>query len=146
MKVAEILRVSTKEQNSEDRAGIPRQQAANAKTVQKNGLSSIKVFKIIDVSGTSVLHTPEIKALIQMMYSKQIGGVVVSDWDRLLRVDNWTDFRLLQHFTETKTLIYLPDQVVDLNTQSGFLMGGLQTIISGNELTQKKKRMIAAKE
>jgi len=146
MKVAEILRVSTKEQSEDDRAGLPRQKAVNIQTVKKYDLTLIKTFEIIDVSGTSVIHTPEIKALIKMMKSGLIDGVVVADWDRLLRLDNFSDLSLLQHFIETKTLIYTPDNVVDLNTQSGFLFGGMQSIIAGNDLTQIKKRMLAAKE
>jgi DNA invertase Pin-like site-specific DNA recombinase len=146
MKVVEILRVSTQEQSGDDRAGIPRQKGANALTIEKHGLTIIKTIQIIDVSGTSVMHTPEIHGMITMLRSGQIGGVVVADWDRLIRLDNFNDFTLLQHFKETQTLIYLPDQVIDLNTQSGFLIGGFQSIISGNELTQIKKRMLAAKE
>lgn len=146
MKAVEILRVSTQEQSGDDRAGLPRQKEANLHTVQKHGLTVIKTIQIIDVSGTSVLHTPEINEMIQMMHSGQIGAVVVADWDRLIRLDNFNDFALLQHFKETNTQIFLPDQVIDLNTQSGFLIGGFQSIISGNELTQIKKRMLAAKE
>ena len=146
MKAVEILRVSTQEQSGDDRAGLPRQQEANRQTIQKHELTLIKTIQIIDVSGTSVLHTPEIQSVIQMMHSGQIGAVVVADWDRLIRLDNFNDFALLQHFKETNTHIYLPDQVIDLNTQSGFLIGGFQSIISGNELTQIKKRMLAAKE
>jgi len=146
MKAVEFLRVSTQEQGGDDRAGLPRQKEANALTVQKHDLTIIKSVQIVDVSGTSVIHTPEIKDLINMMHSGQIQGVVVADWDRLIRLDNFNDFALLQHFKETGTMIFLPDQVIDLNTQSGFLIGGFQSIISGNELTQIKKRMLDAKE
>lgn len=146
MKAVEFLRVSTQEQGSDDRAGIPRQRQANAQTIGKHNLSILKTITIIDVSGTSVLHTPEVKELITLMNSGQISGVVVADWDRLIRLDNFNDFALLQYFKESNTLIFLPDQVIDLNTQSGFLIGGFQSIISGNELTQIKKRMLDAKE
>jgi len=118
----------------------------NAHTAEKHKLTVIRSIQIIDVSGTSVLHTPEVRELISLMHAGQIQGVVVADWDRLIRLDNFNDFALLQHFKDTGTRIYLPDQVIDLNTQSGFLIGGFQSIISGNELTQIKKRMLAAKE
>ncbi|WP_319405793.1 recombinase family protein [uncultured Desulfosarcina sp.] len=146
IKVIEFLRVSTEEQGSDDRAGLSRQKEANARTIQKYDLAVIKTITLIDVSGTSVVHTPEVKDLISLMVAGQIQGVVLADWDRLIRLDNFNDFALLQHFKETNTLIYLPDQLIDLNTQSGFLIGGFQSIISGNELTQIKKRMLAAKE
>ena len=146
MKAIEFLRVSTQEQGKDDRAGLPRQRQANAQTIQKHDLTIIKTITIIDVSGTSVLHTPEVRELLTLMKSGQVDGVVVADWDRLIRLDNFKDFALLQHFKESNTQIFLPDQVIDLNTQSGFLIGGFQSIISGNELTQIKKRMLQAKE
>ena len=146
MKAIEFLRVSTQEQGTDDRAGIPRQKEANAQTIQKHDLTIIKTITIIDVSGTSVLYTPEVKEMIALMQSGQIAGVVVADWDRLIRLDNFKDFALLQHFKESNTSIFLPDQVIDLNTQGGFLIGGFQSIMAGNELTQIKKRMLVAKE
>lgn len=145
-KVIEFIRVSTEEQGADDRAGLARQKEANTKTIQTYDLTVIKTIILIDVSGTSVVHTPEVKEMISIMVSGQIQGVVLSDWDRLIRLDNFNDFTLLQHFKETKTLVYLPDQVIDLNTPSGFMSGGFQSIISGNELIQIKKRMLAAKE
>ena len=146
MKAIQFLRVSTQEQGNSDRTGLPRQREANAITIEKHSLTLIKTITIIDVSGTSVLHTPEVKELLSLIESPDIAGVVVADWDRLIRLDNFRDFALLQHIKETDTLIYLPDQVIDLNTQSGFLIGGFQSIISGNELSQIKKRMLKGKE
>ena len=146
MKVIEFLRVSTQEQASDDRAGLPRQKEANALTIRKNNLTLIKTITLTNVSGTSVLHAPEVKEMLLMIKSGDARGIVVADWDRLIRLDDYRDFALFQDIKETNTLIYLPDQVIDLNTQSGFLIGGVQAIISGNELSQIKKRMLAAKE
>jgi DNA invertase Pin-like site-specific DNA recombinase len=146
MKVIEFLRVSTEDQGGENRAGLPRQREANALTAKKHKLSVIKTISIIDVSGTSVMQTPEVQELLSLIKTIDVGGVVVADWDRLIRLDNFRDFALLQNFKDAGTLIFLPDQVIDLNTQSGFLIGGVQSIISGNELTQIKKRMLRAKE
>ena len=146
MNVVEFLRVSTQDQANNDRAGIPRQKEANARTIQKHNLTIFKTITLIDVSGTSVLDTPEVKNLIDLMCSGQIAGVVVADWDRLIRLDNFNDLGLFQNFRDSNTLIFLPDQVIDLNTQSGSLIGGFQAIIAGNELKQIKKRMLDAKE
>ena len=92
MKALEFLRVSTQEQGGDDRAGLPRQREANAQTIRKHDLAILKRITVIDVSGTSVLHAPEIKEMINLMRSGQIGGVVVADWDRLIRLDNFNDF------------------------------------------------------
>ncbi len=146
MKVIEFLRVSTEDQGSENRGGLPRQREANALTIKRHNLTVIKTISIIDVSGTSVMLAPEVKDMISIICRKEVGGVVIADWDRLIRPDNFKDFALLQHFKESQTLIFLPDQTIDLNTASGFLTGGFQSIISGNELVQIKKRMLTAKE
>jgi DNA invertase Pin-like site-specific DNA recombinase len=146
MKIVEFLRVSTEDQGSENRGGLPRQREANALTIKKHNLTVVNTISVIDVSGTSVMHAPEMQEMLRVICSDEIGGIVVADLDRLIRLDNFKDFALLQHLKDTHTLIFLPDQVIDLNTQSGFLIGGFQAIISGNELTQIKKRMLAAKE
>lgn len=146
MKAIEFLRVSTEEQGADDRAGLPRQKEANATTIKKHGLSIVRTITVTDVSGTSVMHAPEIQELLGLIRSDEIKGIVIADLDRLMRLDDFRDLALFQHIRETDTLIFLPDQVIDLNTQSGFLLGGVQAIISGNELTQIKKRMLAAKE
>jgi site-specific DNA recombinase len=146
MKAIEFLRVSTSEQGQDDRAGIPRQMQVNAMTAKKFHLTIIKTVRMVDVSGTSVLQTPEVKELLQLIKSPDVSGIIVADWDRLIRLDNFRDFALLENLKETHTKIYLPDQEIDLNTQAGFLSGGIHSIISGNELTQIKKRMIQAKE
>jgi len=146
MKVVEFLRVSTQEQSNEDRAGLPRQKQANLRTVEKHNLEVVETITLIDVSGTSVLQTPEIQELVALIHRKDIVGVLVADWDRLIRVHNFRDFALFEVFKETNTLVFLPDGVVDVNTQAGFLMTGFQSIIGGNEVTQIKKRMLEAKE
>ena len=146
MKAIEFLRLSTEEQGAECHAGLPRQKEANAATIKKHGLSIVRTISVTDVSGTSVLLAPEVQELLRLICSDEIKGVVVADLDRLIRLDNFKDFALLQHLKDSRTLIFLPDQVIDLNTQSGFLIGGFQAIISGNELMQIKKRMLTAKE
>ncbi|MCX5831340.1 MAG: recombinase family protein [Deltaproteobacteria bacterium] len=146
MKAIEFLRVSTQEQSNDDRAGLARQKEANARTIAKYKLEVVEVIKLIDVSGTSVMHTPEMGKLLSLIERDDIKGVVVADHDRLFRPDNFNDFALLQNFITTNTLIYTSDQIIDLTTQGGFLLAGIQAIISGNELTQIKKRMLEAKE
>lgn len=146
MKAIEFLRVSTQEQADDDRAGLPRQREANARTIIKHKLEIVETIELKDVSGTSVLLTPEMNKLLSLIKGDHISGVVVADLDRLFRPNNFEDFALLQRFIESNTKIYTSDTIIDLRTQSGFIMGGIQAIISGNELTQIKKRMLEAKE
>lgn len=144
--VVELLRVSTQDQNGEDRAGIPRQMEANRRTIKRHGLQVVHTIKLVDVSGASILHAPEISEMLSVLKAGHAKGIVAADFDRLLRPDDFRSLAILQDIREAGALIYLPDQVIDLDTQSGFLVSGIQSIISGNELTQIKKRMQGAKE
>jgi site-specific DNA recombinase len=89
---------------------------------------------------------PEVQELLSRIESREIKGVVVADPDRLLRPDNFNDFAMLQYFIDTNTLIFTSDQIIDLNTQGGFVLSGVQAILSGNELKQIKRRTQEAKE
>jgi len=144
--VVELLRVSTAEQGGEDRAGIPRQAEANRLTVKKCGLHVVETIRLVDVSGASIMHAPEIGDMLAMLRAGRARGIVCADFDRLLRPDDFRSLAILQDIRESGALIYLPDQIIDLNTQSGYLISGLNSIIAGNELTQIKKRMQGAKE
>jgi len=144
--VVELLRVSTADQAEDDRAGLPRQEEANRRTIERHNLDVISVVRLVDVSGASTMSAPEIQDMLQLIRVGTARGLVVADLDRLIRPDDWTAYGIFQPFKESGALIYLPDQVIDLNTQAGFLMSGLQSVIAGNELTQIKKRMLGAKE
>lgn len=144
--VVELLRVSTLEQGGEDRAGIPRQIQANKLTAKRNCLKVVKTIKLIDVSGASILQTPEITEMLALLKLGHAKGILAADFDRLLRPDDFRSLAILQDIREAGALIYLPEQVIDLGTQSGFLVSGIQSIIAGNELAQIKVRMQGAKE
>ena len=144
--VVELLRVSTSGQADEDRAGLPRQAEANRITISRHSLTVIRQYRLVDVSGAATLYAPEVQEMLSLIRSGQAQGIVTADFDRLLRPDDFRSLAILQDIKEAGALIYLPDQVIDLSTQAGFLMSGLQSVIAGNELVQIKKRMIGAKE
>lgn len=144
--VVELLRVSTSMQAGDDRAGLPRQMEANRRTVEHHGLIVVCTVRLVDVSGTATIHAPEVQEMLAMLRAGQAKGIVCADFDRLLRPDDFRSLAILQDIREAGAVIYLPDGTVDINTQAGFLMSGLQSIIAGNELAQIKKRMIGAKE
>lgn len=146
MDVIELLRVSTEEQARDDRAGIDRQKSSNESTIKRYNLNRVRTLLLTDVSGSNVLNTPEIKNLILLMKTGQIRGVVAAAFDRLIRPDNFDDYSLLQRFRETNTLIYLPNEIIDFNTQTGFLYGGINATISGNERRVILKRQQEGKE
>jgi DNA invertase Pin-like site-specific DNA recombinase len=145
-KVIELIRVSTSEQAGDDRASIPAQKAANRKTAAAYGLTIIKTVEMSDVSGTAVLRAPEMQELLRLIESPEIKGVVVREFSRVMRPDNFGDYVLFQVFQDTGTLLYLPDGPLDFNSKTGKLVAGLRAIISGNELSEIRERVWSAKE
>lgn len=144
--VVELIRVSTSEQAEDDRAGLARQEAACRAAAAAHGLEVVHRIRLVDVSGTSVQETPEMAELLRLVRSGQARGVVVADFDRLLRPDDFRSFAVLQDILESGALIYMADQVLDLSTQAGWLTTSLQSVIAGNERTQIMKRLSGAKE
>lgn len=145
-KVIELIRVSTAEQAGDDRASIPAQRTINRRTAQTYGLTISKSIEMTDVSGAAVLRTPEMQELLRLIVAPDIHGVVVREFSRVMRPDNFSDYVLFQAFQDTGTLLYLPDGPLDLNSKTGKLVAGLRAIIAGNELSEIRERVWAAKE
>lgn len=145
-KVIELIRVSTLEQAGDDRASIPAQKTVNRQTAKTYGLTITKSIQMTDVSGTAVLRSPEMQDLLRLIEAPDIEGVVVREFSRVMRPDNFGDYVLFQAFQDTGTLLYLPDGPLDLNSKTGKLVAGLRAIIAGNELTEIRERVWFAKE
>jgi DNA invertase Pin-like site-specific DNA recombinase len=145
-KVIELIRVSTEGQADEDRASIPAQRTINRRTAQTYGLTIVGSIELINVSGAAVLKTPEMQQLLKRIESPDIQGVVVREFSRVMRPDQFADFVLLQAFQETGTVLYLPDGPLDLRSKSGRLMGMIRAAIAGNERTEILERVWGAKE
>lgn len=145
-KVIELIRVSTQAQAGDDRASIPAQKAMNRRTAATFGLTIVKSIEMADVSGTAVLRAPEMQNLLRLIESPEITGVVVREFSRVMRPDNFSDYVLFQVFQDTGTLLYLPDGPLDLNSKTGKLVAGLRAIMAGNELSEIRERVWSAKE
>lgn len=145
-KAIELIRVSTEGQAADDRGGIPAQRAANLRTAAVHGLQIVRTFQIEDVSGSRVLASPEMQQLLQAIKLPEIVGVVAKEFSRLMRPEDLGDFAILQQFIETKTVLYLPDGVVDLGNKSGKLFGGIRALMAGYEREEIRERMESGKE
>lgn len=145
-KVIELIRVSTEGQAQDDRASIPAQRAINRRTAEVYGLEIVKTLELVNVSGAAVLRTPEMQMLLKLIESPDVAGVVVREFSRVMRPDNFGDFVLFQAFQDTGTVLYLPDGPLDLNSRTGKLVAGLRAIIAGNELSEIRERVWSAKE
>jgi len=144
--VVGLLRVSTKDQADDDRAGLGRQREVINRTIKLNDLNCIRVYEISDVSGTNVRNASEIKEILQLVENGIVTGVVVADLDRLLRPDRFEDFGLLQVFQDSGAILFCGSSEIDLSTKDGFLTGGIRASIAGFELRLIKERMLGAKE
>jgi DNA invertase Pin-like site-specific DNA recombinase len=145
-RVIELIRVSTEGQAAANKASIPAQRAANRRTAEVYGLEIYRSIEISDVSGAAVLHAPEIREMIELMRSPEIHGVVAKEFSRLMRPENFDDYALLQHFADTRTILYLPEGPIDLGSKMGRLMGGVRALFAGVECEEIRERVWGAKE
>src|SRR5260370_993366 len=145
-RVIELIRVSTEGQARDDRASIPAQRSINRRTAEVHNLEIVKSIELVNVSGAAVLRTPEMQSLLKLIEDPEIDGVVVREFSRVMRPDNFGDFVLFQAFQDTGTMLYLPDGPIDLNSKTGKLVAGLRAIIAGNELSEIRERVWGAKE
>src|SRR5580700_799250 len=145
-KVIELIRVSTEEQAADDRASIPAQREVNKRTVVQYGLTVMRSIEFSDVSGASVLQAPEVQELIRLMQSPEIHGVVTREFSRLLRPDDLGDYKLLQVFVDTKTVLYLADGPIDLASKHGKLLGVFKAVMAGVDRKDILERIWMAKE
>lgn len=142
----ELIRVSTSGQASEDKASIPAQRAINRQTAAHYGLTIVKTIELADVSGAQVLLAPEIQEMLRLMNDPEIHGVIVREFSRLMRPENFADYAMLQAFVESETLLYLPDGPIDFATDSGMLTGTMRAVMGGLERRELVKKMWRIKE
>ncbi|MGO9433911.1 MAG: recombinase family protein [Terracidiphilus sp.] len=145
-KVAALFRVSTQLQAGEDGEGFATQRATAERIRQQYDLDTAYVIEYADVSGASVLRSPEIQRLVQLMESGQIRGVIAREFSRLMRPESFADYVLLQTFAETHTILYLPDGPIDFSNKNGRLFGAIKAAMAGFERSDILERVWAAKE
>lgn len=145
-KVISLVRVSTQEQAEDDRAGIPAQKEAVRRIIERFELDCIETVVLTNVSGTSTFQCPEVLRLLQRLVSGEIGGIVITRMDRLIRPDKYGDFALLGMIQTSGAMIFDETGVVDLASDQGFLSAGFNALIAGQEIRTFKKRVIAGKE
>jgi DNA invertase Pin-like site-specific DNA recombinase len=145
-KAIELIRVSTTGQAGEDRASIPAQRTVNQRTARAYGLEIVDSVELVNVSGAAVLRTSEMQRLLKRIEDPSIHGVVVREFSRVMRPDNFADYVLLQTFQDTGTVLYLPDGPIDFGSKTGRLMGSIRAAIAGLERTEILERVWSAKE
>lgn len=142
----ELIRVSTSGQAATDKASIPTQRSTNRQTALAYGLTIVKSIEISDVSGAQVLLAPEIQEMLRLMNDPEIHGVIVREFSRLMRPENFADYAMLQAFTDTETLLYLPDGPIDFASDTGMLTGTMRAVMGGMERRELVRKMWRIKE
>lgn len=142
----ELIRVSTDAQAGEDKAGIPAQRTVNRITAARFGLNIVESIEITDVCGANVLMAPEIRRLVELIDSPNIGAVVTREFSRLMRPERFSDYALLQAFADSRTKLFLPEGPIDFSEKSGRLMGTIRAAIAGLERTEIQERCWRGKE
>jgi DNA invertase Pin-like site-specific DNA recombinase len=106
----------------------------------------VKTIEIVDVSGASVLASPEMQQLLRLIESPAIHGVVTKEFSRLMRPEKYADFAILEAFIDTNTILFLPDGPIDLSSKSGRFLGTIRAAVAGLERREILDRMQDAKE
>jgi site-specific DNA recombinase len=139
-KVIGILRVSTDQQD------VERQRRDVAAAAHIHNLEIVRAVELQDVSGTKVLTNADVRKVLTDLARPDIAGVVISAVDRLIRPGRLGDLQIFDAFQRTKKVIFTPGQIIDINTQAGFLTSGIMGVIAGLERQMILARTSAGKE
>jgi DNA invertase Pin-like site-specific DNA recombinase len=139
-KAIAILRVSTDQQDT------ARQKKDVAAAARIHNVEITRTVELQDVSGTKVLGHAEIRRALADLAQPDVAGVVVSAIDRLIRPGELGDLQIFDAFQRSKKVIFTPAQVIDLNTQAGFLTSGIMGVIAGFERQMILARTSAGRE
>jgi DNA invertase Pin-like site-specific DNA recombinase len=135
-----ILRVSS------DHQDVERQRRDVASAARVHGLEITRTLELPGLSGTKMLTNAEVRRVLADLARPDIAGVVVSAIDRLVRPDMPGDMAIFDTFKQLRKLIWTPGQEIDINTQAGFLMTGIQGVLAGYERQMILARTSAGKE
>ena len=146
LRCATLVRVSTSEQAASDRSGLDRQRRSIAGVVSSKGYEVVEAIELIDVSGTSILHAPEIARLIERIENREIDVLLASEMSRIIRPDDLSSFGFLETCRRNGVVVDLGGTVHDFDSPEGFLSGGILALLGGHERMSMLRRMMASKE
>ena len=144
--VIALVRVSTEEQANDERSGLDRQMLSIKRICEDRNLDLIDTVKIKDVSGTETHRCPEITAMLNRLRYGEIKGIVVADFDRLMRPEEFAHLALLDIFVETKTILHVSHMPLDLSTPWGRQMAYQMVGDASRDLMFIKDRFKTGKE
>jgi DNA invertase Pin-like site-specific DNA recombinase len=144
-RVIGIVRVSTPGQATEDRYGVPRQRDDIRQAAAAHDLDVVRIVEVIE-SGTTAFRGEDFQQVFKDLSRPDIAGAVVSSIDRLVRPGYLGDLAVFDHFQKNKKLLFTSSQVIDLESEAGWLISGMFGLSAGLEKRAILKRTQSAKE
>ena len=131
-RVIGVVRVSTPGQVGEDKYGQERQRHDIEQTAITHDLEVVRILEIIE-SGSSAFNREDFKQIFADLKLPSIAGVIVSAVDRLCRPGFLGDLQVFDHFQRNRKLIFTPGQVIDVESEAGWLVSGMFGLSAGLE-------------
>jgi DNA invertase Pin-like site-specific DNA recombinase len=143
-----LVRVSTAGQADDSRASIPAQREAIRKIAQAYSIEIAPEhhFELTDVSGASVLLSPDYQRFLRAVQQPDVSAVVTKEFSRLMRPENFHDYAILQIFVDHGITLYMPDTVMNMCNRQDWFMAGIKTAMAGMERFDIRQRMMDGKE
>jgi DNA invertase Pin-like site-specific DNA recombinase len=145
LRAAQLVRLSTEEQNALGRAGLQAQYEQTNATIAANGYQLVASIELVNVSGTSVAHAPEFQRLLALVRDG-LQVVVVSEISRLIRPESLESLAVLDVFARHNCLINAGGTLIDFENPDGFLAGALHAVLAGHSRMTLLRKVQAAKE
>jgi DNA invertase Pin-like site-specific DNA recombinase len=144
-RVIGIVRVSTPGQVGEDKFGVARQRHDIEQAAKAHGLDIIRIVSVVE-SGTTAFRNEDFKQVFADLARPDIAGAVVSAVDRLVRPGFLGDLQVFDHFQRSRKLLFTPGQVIDVESEAGWLVSGMFGLSAGLEKRAILKRTLSGKE
>ena len=142
-RVVALVRVSTGGQAAEGRMGLAAQHAAVTRIIADHRLDLVDEIELHH-SGAKMLEEPRFLQLLEQVEAGKLYGVVMSDADRLMRPECFSDYRILEAFRASDTKIITSAGTRDLSVDRLPVM--LQTEFAAYEREAIRRRTQRAKE
>jgi DNA invertase Pin-like site-specific DNA recombinase len=144
-RVIGIVRVSTPGQVGEDKFGVARQRHDIEQARKTHDLEIVRILEVVE-SGSTAFKGEDFKQVFKDLARPDIDGAIVSAIDRLVRPGFLGDLQVFDHFQRNRKLIFTPSQVIDVESEAGWLVSGMFGLSAGLEKRAIAKRTRDAKE
>jgi DNA invertase Pin-like site-specific DNA recombinase len=144
-RVIGIVRVSTPGQAKDDKYGVERQRHDIAQAAKAHDLEIVRTVEVVE-SGSTAFNGEDFKQVFADLARPDIAGAVVSSIDRLVRPGFLGDLQVFDNFQRNRKLLFAGGQVIDVESEAGWLVSGMFGLSAGLEKRAIAKRTRDAKE